>query len=86
MKSRLHCRAITCTPVVAQTTLQVKLDSKLEMFQNATPVLDDMLTNLTTNATNVFTILFTSLQGEGGETPGLIEQMLLSVRTIPWKT
>jgi len=85
MKSRLHCRAITCTPVVAQTTLQVKLDAKLEMFQNATPVLDDMITNLTTNATNLFSAFFETLPGSDGG-PGLIEQMLLSVRTIPWKS
>lgn len=96
MKSILHCRAITCTPVVAQTTLQVKLDSKLEMFTNATPVLDDLITNVTTNATSlvtnlttnassIFSAFFTTLPGSD-DGPGLIEQMLLSVRTIPWKT
>ncbi len=69
-------------PVVAQTTMQVKLDSKLQMFQDATPVLDDMITNLTTNVSTVFSTLFTS----AGDGPGLFEQMMLSIRTIPWKS
>jgi hypothetical protein len=80
MKS-VHCRAITCTPVVAQTTLQVKLDSKLQIFENATPVLDDMLANLATNAETLFEAIFVDLGGGAS----LVQRLIGGFRQIPWK-
>ncbi|MBN2311974.1 MAG: hypothetical protein JXR94_23555 [Candidatus Hydrogenedentes bacterium] len=71
----MHCKPVSRTPQVAQTVLQVKLDTILDMFNNALPIVDDVLGSLVSNLGTIASTI-TSLFSEAA----------LAARAIPWKT